>query len=939
VVDLQAVNPSPRPSPRLWQSMTADPGLHSSGSISNAHVALMFGGKRGSGAYSDSLWGLWILRDGTVGWQVRGTGSTGTAPGARARHSATFDSQQSPYGRLYVYGGETGSGAADSYAYMIDTWKNSLPTPDSTWKRWQDRGFTLSGHSVVQDNGNETARIPEVYDPSTNQWTPLGGSPLAEINYPPAFMVPGAGNEKSRVININNDTLLTYYLDIPKSGQPGELPGEWQKWANGSTGFAAKTGVQYRPGWIMVAGGDSGSSITGRTRTLDTSNLSNSWEVTNGMAPRTHHNLVALPTGQVLAVGGNSRFDHVTADPVKRPQLWTPNTPGGGGTWTSISGADTLSEQATARTDHSTAILLPDGRVLSAGGETPADKYVANLYCPPYLFKSDGTTLAARPTITYTPRQVTWGQSFTLCTPQRSSITRVSLIAPAATTHSVDMNQRYVPLVFSNGPNPTELTVNAPASPDSAPPGFYLLFLTGSGDGTDVPSIATWVRVGPADTGDATAPANNDDLAPDMISSSSISVTWTAPADDGLSAASGMAKESDLRYWTSAITNEAQWNLATTAQCEPTVGVVGTSHGLNLTGLLSCTWHYFQLRTWDDKPQLSGLHYEVKAKTTCSGGGGGGLSAGRVREEGLGKERTTDFAREHEAGGGGPAATHPAGVPGRLPAQAAGMRAESGVLFAESSRDEATGRWSVVLGSLTPPGDESPENAAAALIQARSSNGTWQTVASHLPGPGDQELMVPVLRNNRRIVFPAGFELGACGGITSGAGAGSLGILSGSSTTRGSLDVSSGLGDLAFADGEVVTLTYEPVEGTPTTADDAALSAVRGGTTPTRLRRRPPEARAVTVQQFALHSAQPNPATDRLTLRFELPRETDVRLEIFDLLGRRVQTLAHGSMPAGIHRVSWDRKTTEGLRLAAGLYLARLTTTTDRAETKFALIP
>jgi flagellar hook assembly protein FlgD len=74
-------------------------------------------------------------------------------------------------------------------------------------------------------------------------------------------------------------------------------------------------------------------------------------------------------------------------------------------------------------------------------------------------------------------------------------------------------------------------------------------------------------------------------------------------------------------------------------------------------------------------------------------------------------------------------------------------------------------------------------------------------------------------------------------------------------------------------------------------------------------------------------------------LSFELPESHDVRLEVFDLLGRRVRTLASGTLPAGPHRVGWDRTTHEGVRLSAGIYIVRLTTATERAEAKFALIP
>jgi hypothetical protein len=124
------------------------------------------------------------------------------------------------------------------------------------------------------------------------------------------------------------------------------------------------------------------------------------------MAMRHMHQLVALPDGKVIAVGGVSHPQLIVSDTlaVRRPQIWDPTQ----GTWTPMTGADTLAEQPSARTHHSTAILLPDGRVLSAGGDAPGDNVRADIYCPPYLFKSNGVDLAARPLMNCAPFSVTW---------------------------------------------------------------------------------------------------------------------------------------------------------------------------------------------------------------------------------------------------------------------------------------------------------------------------------------------------------------------------------------------------------------------------------------------------------------------------------------------------------------------------------------------------
>ena len=70
--------------------------------------------------------------------------------------------------------------------------------------------------------------------------------------------------------------------------------------------------------------------------------------------------------------------------------------------------------------------------------------------------------------------------------------------------------------------------------------------------------------------------------------------------------------------------------------------------------------------------------------------------------------------------------------------------------------------------------------------------------------------------------------------------------------------------------------------------------------------------------------ASPNPARAAFTLRFALPRPSHVGLAIFDLNGRRVRELAAGSLLAGVHEVTWDRRADDGRSADAGLYLARL---------------
>jgi hypothetical protein len=84
--------------------------------------------------------------------------------------------------------------------------------------------------------------------------------------------------------------------------------------------------------------------------------------------------------------------------------------------------------------------------------------------------------------------------------------------------------------------------------------------------------------------------------------------------------------------------------------------------------------------------------------------------------------------------------------------------------------------------------------------------------------------------------------------------------------------------------------------------------------------------------EFALHvpdrlelmGAWPNPTPGAATVGFALPEASDVRLAVYDAVGRRVATLADGRYEAGRHELRWDGRSGAGLRLASGLYLVRL---------------
>jgi hypothetical protein len=149
-----------------------------------------------------------------------------------------------------------------------------------------------------------------------------------------------------------------------------------------------------------------------------------------------------------------------------------------------------MAAQDEERGYHSTALLLPDGRVMSAGDDGPSDlggqSDQIEVFSPPYLFRGQ------RPTITSAPDAVPYGASFGVGTPD-DDVASAVLVAPGATTHANDMHQRLVPLAKTRVDGGLRLT--APATPSIAPPGHYMLFLL---DAAGVPSVSRFVRLAPS---------------------------------------------------------------------------------------------------------------------------------------------------------------------------------------------------------------------------------------------------------------------------------------------------------------------------------------------------------------------------------------------------------------------------------------------------------
>ncbi len=95
----------------------------------------------------------------------------------------------------------------------------------------------------------------------------------------------------------------------------------------------------------------------------------------------------------------------------------------------------------------------------------------------------------------------------------------------------------------------------------------------------------------------------------------------------------------------------------------------------------------------------------------------------------------------------------------------------------------------------------------------------------------------------------------------------------------------------------------------------------------------------VLPERFAIRVPRPNPFAASTTLRFGLPEERHVRLEVLDAQGRRVRTLANHTLPAGSHAIEWDGRNEAGGRTGPGVYFYRFVAGEWVANGRMTLLP
>jgi hypothetical protein len=395
--------------------------------------------------------------------------ATHTFTGTAASSFALFCSGHTnlPDGRVFIAGGHVADYVGYAHAVIYDPATNAFTSlPDMNSARWYPTATTLPDGDVLVVSGDVNSNtnvnpLPQVFQFSTHTWRNLSSAQLAQPLYPNMLVAPNG-----KVFNAG-PSRQTRYLDTSGTGA----------WSNVAvlnfTGFRDYGAVaMYDSGKVVVIGGADPPTATAEL--IDLNTTAPTWKYTGSMHyPRRQHNAVVLPDGKVFIVGGSSAsgFD-ASASPVLPTEMWDPAT----------DKFTVMASIAKYRGYHSVALLLPDGRVLSAGGNVGGPN--AQLYSPPYLFAGE------RPTIASAPAIASYGQAIFISTPDASSITKVTLVRHASVTHSTNMSQGFLNLSFTR--TSTGLNVTMPANANMAPPGHYMLFILND---AGVPSVGSIVQI------------------------------------------------------------------------------------------------------------------------------------------------------------------------------------------------------------------------------------------------------------------------------------------------------------------------------------------------------------------------------------------------------------------------------------------------------------
>ncbi|KAJ7543510.1 hypothetical protein O6H91_09G041100 [Diphasiastrum complanatum] len=327
--------------------------------------------------------------------------------------------------------------------------------------------------------------------------------------YPFVHLLPDGNlfifaNKDSILYNYKTNTVVMNYPTL--QGEPRNYPS-----AGSSVMLPLLASQGFRVAEVLLCGGSqfgaflNPSAFMPASRTcgrITVTDPNPAWAIENMPARRNMGDMILLPTRDVLIINGASDGCQGWGNaktPVLNPFWYKPSAAPG-------KRFSNLTATTIPRVYHSTANLLPDGRILVAGsnthqlyklkGEFPTELRI-EAFSPTYL---SSKKQKYRPIIVHAPAFVAYNSAFTITMTQRTAAPQgtleVNLASAPFVTHSFAQGQRMLNLAVTKQTTGAggivKITATAPPNAMIAPSAYYMLFVVNRG----VPSVAAWVHVG-----------------------------------------------------------------------------------------------------------------------------------------------------------------------------------------------------------------------------------------------------------------------------------------------------------------------------------------------------------------------------------------------------------------------------------------------------------
>ena len=374
------------------------------------------------------------------------------------------------------------------------------------FKRWygsvvitgDEKMVMFGGKDIVTGIPGKLSTIPEMIDLKNidQGWQILeqsesndlfGDKDSDEWNYPRSFLVSdgnivGISYNKTWVMDVKNNYRVSKTREIPlvKSGISKILEHSNPNFDDdkkenlklltvGSAVGSTNSVVMIDKDKVLVFGGKQVGEEYSPSNKVFLIDFTNSFkpkitELKSMNYARSNGNATIMPDGNIFINGGHSYRDLEFS--VFTPEIYNPNT-------------KTTKEMDKAyfrRNYHASSLLLPDGRILTAGG----DVWNAEIFYPPYLFAKDinnKTILAKRPEITKIDKEIKRDDVVNI--EINGDVSKVTLISTGSTTHAQASESKFREVDFTKVSN-NKIQIKLDKNPNNLQNGTYLLFVLNS---------------------------------------------------------------------------------------------------------------------------------------------------------------------------------------------------------------------------------------------------------------------------------------------------------------------------------------------------------------------------------------------------------------------------------------------------------------------------